>query len=69
MAGRMNWTKDRDRYRMRTQGTDCIKDDDPTIVRPILRPQYRRRRPSKEELRQQGAAALAQWRARHGQPS
>jgi hypothetical protein len=63
--GRMNWSRDHDRRRMRSRGIENARADEDTIVRPLLRRSKPfRRRLSKEELREQATAAFMAWRER-----
>jgi hypothetical protein len=57
-AGR-NWDRARRQQRMRRWGTESAREDDPPMW-PLTKPHLRhRRRPSKQELRREGAAAVA----------
>jgi hypothetical protein len=60
----MNWSRDNSRRLMLSHGVEPALEED-TFVRPLLhRPARFRRRPRKEELRQQADAALIAWRQR-----
>ena len=67
---RMNYSKLHQREQMRRCGfTNARGEDDPDIailVRAARRPRWRPRKapPSKDELRQQAAAAFIAWRQR-----
>ena len=62
---RTNWARHNLRDRMRRYGTELAKDD-PLVMRPMLRRKPRKRQLSKDELREQAAAAFLAWRERQG---
>jgi hypothetical protein len=60
------WDRIKARDKARRRGTESVRSHD-TMMAPLLRAQPRKPRPpqlSKEELRAQGAAAIAEWNAR-----
>jgi hypothetical protein len=59
---RMNWTRARDRERMHRHGAECVSGDD--LILSLLPRRPRPRQPSKAELREWGAVAVREWRAR-----
>jgi len=67
MGRARNWDAVRQRDQMRAHGTDRAGDL-PNMMLPLLPHQQRAQQPSKEELRAQGAAAVATWVANHGKP-
>ena len=60
MGRGVNWSRVKDRNRMRRQGVEDIKGATPVAVQPAKQP---RRKLSKAELREQAAAAFLAWRA------
>jgi len=59
MGRGVNWSRVKDRNRMRRQGVEDIKGATPVAVQPAKQP---RRKLSKAELREQAAAAFLAWR-------
>jgi len=65
----MNWSKDRERRRMRTRGTEAMGEPDPSFMAPLLR--GRRRRPARQPLtkaeqRAEAERLIAEYKARKG---
>jgi hypothetical protein len=57
MTGRVNWSRQSNRERMRRQGVEDVKGKTPTAGQPP-----KRRKLSKAELREQAEAAFRAWR-------
>ncbi len=57
MTGRVNWSRQSNRERMRRQGIEDVKGKTPTGGQPP-----KRRKLSKAELREQAEAAFRAWR-------
>ena len=60
MTGRTNWSRIKQRSRMRRRGVEDVKGGTPIVTPPANK--QPRRRLSKAELREQAAAAFLAWR-------
>jgi hypothetical protein len=59
MAGRVNWSRSKQRGRMHLRGVEDIRGAMPVVAQPPKQP---RRKLSKAELREQAEAAFRAWR-------
>ena len=60
MTGRTNWSRIKQRSRMRRRGVEDVKGGTPIVTPPANK--QPRRRLSKAQLREQAAAAFLAWR-------
>jgi hypothetical protein len=66
MTGR-NFSRARDLERVRRQGAQDARDL-PNLIAAVLPPAQRAPQPSKQQLRDEAAAAVAAWVTKHGTP-
>jgi len=59
-----NWSRERERQRVRRQGSEDARGDDARFTLPLLPPCKPRPSISKAILRAQADAAFASWKAR-----